>query len=430
MAKLCRLARRQGQPHRRPAAQHIEGQRQQNRKSHDFQRQNPVHPFTDRGIGGERRHAPSPERDAGLQAHHPLALQIGIGRQRGPIRRGTNRALNGALRGLTGQCRLLRAPAPARFGGQNDLAHAVGHQNSRRNSRPGAFKLLQIHLDHDHAQHITARRHPARIGKGKAAGLAGGNGENRIDRAQGIDEIGFGPVGRSKDVAIRRRYGAAITVQQHEVGRPDLLHKRDQPLGGLLIIRRIQRANQRGIARQQLGHNGAAAQFTQQVARIKRQPQFRPVARRFGKPVRQQRIGQRHRDHRHHGEQRKRQTHAPADGACLGRWCDHRRRRICHNGQHRLPPVRAQVTPMSTALPLRGTALARPCRHGPYPPPVPGAASCQGRGGFPTGYRQCRARTRWGCWYRRMRCDPRPPTDPTWIDPRNSCHRDAQSGYR
>ena len=128
-AKLCRLALEQRHPKRGAPRQKIESQRQKNRKSHDFQRQNPVHTLTHRGVGGEGRHAPATERNARFQPHYALALNIGIGGQRGPVGGGLNGALDGALRGLAGKCFGFGPAPPARFGRQNDRPCAVGHQH-------------------------------------------------------------------------------------------------------------------------------------------------------------------------------------------------------------------------------------------------------------------------------------------------------------
>ncbi|WP_412556190.1 tyrosinase family protein [Sulfitobacter geojensis] len=93
-AKFGRLALEDRQAPRRAPAEKIKRQGQQNRKPHDFQRQNGIHPFAHTLIGGKTDHAPTAKGDPVFQTHHCFALQIGVSRQRGPIGRGLDRALD------------------------------------------------------------------------------------------------------------------------------------------------------------------------------------------------------------------------------------------------------------------------------------------------------------------------------------------------
>ena len=260
-AKLCRLTLEQRHAKGCAARQEIERHCQQNRKSHDLKRQNPVHPLAHRGVGGERRHAPAAERNTGFQPHHALALNVGVGRQRGPVGGGLNGAFDGALRGLPRQRLGLGPSAPARFGCQNDRACAVGHQNRIGNARPGAFEFLQVHLDHDDAQNVATRLHAPRIGKGIAAGFARDHGKDRARGAHRIDEIQCIAVRRSQSVAVSCRHRAPVLVQQHQRRGTDFLDKGNQALRRLRVIRRVQRPDQRRVTRQQLRHNRVLAQL-------------------------------------------------------------------------------------------------------------------------------------------------------------------------
>ena len=317
-AKLCRLALEQRHPQRRLAAQGIEGQRQQDRESHDLQRQNPVHPLADRGVGGEGGHAPPAERNPRLGAHHPLALDIGIRRNGGPIRRRPDRPLDRALRILPLQRHLLGQPAPARLCGQHDPPRTVGHQNRVRNAGPGPLELLQIDLDHDHPQRRRPRLHPARVDEPVGAVAPLDDREHRGVRPHRLDEIRRVVMGRAQHVAFRRRHRPRLGVQQHQPCRADLLQERGQPLGRLGKVARVQRRDQRRVARQQLRHDGIAAQLAQQVPAVKRQAQLGPAARGRGEPVGQKTVGGPDRGHRHRQQQHQRQPHPPADRVSAG----------------------------------------------------------------------------------------------------------------
>ena len=294
-AQFCGFALKEHRLRQGAARQKVKGQRQQDRKSHDLQRQNAVDAFAHGIIGGEGDKPPSPERNPGGRLHHRLALHIGIRRLAGgigPVRRRLEGALQRIGR-IDQRNRILKRQAtPARLGGQHHHALAVRNNDGILQPGPGPLVLGQINLDHNHPDRPVLGHQRARIAEAKTAFRAFRRREHRFAGPLRLDEKGLSAVICPDALPRRRGHHPSAAVQQQDRGRTDFGLKGDQPLRGEGKAARGQRANQLRVAREQQRHHGIALQFGQDVPRIQRQPQFGAAAGCLGEALGQPLVGE------------------------------------------------------------------------------------------------------------------------------------------